>query len=209
MKTSVTVQTKLGEWSQKYRGALTQLYLFVAAQMQTNRGMLFMHSGVYNGHEKWAPLKLRAGQPLKDRGTLSQSIGPIQRKNSGVQPRYEKGSIVRFGGDKVTVGTNLKYARLMNDGGTIVPKNGKLLWIPLPQGNKATEEVKSLTKGQRKGTTKSSGHAPIVRLKNGKFFMLAKKVVVPPRNFEKWNQSDKRELEIALTNEVARVLNRA
>lgn len=201
MKTEVSVTSSLSRWRDAFRGRLTQLYLFAAAQLQTNRGMLFLHEGAWNGHDRWKPLRLRDGQPLKDRGTLSQSIGPIRRSDSGVRPAYNRGTIVSYGADKVTVGTSLKYARLMNDGGTIVPKKGKVLWIPLPSKTSATKEVNQ---------AKKHGHlngAPIVRLANGKFFMLAKKVKVPPRPFDKLNSKDQEELRTAMTNEVARCLN--
>ena len=211
MKTEVSVTSTITGWAGRFRGKLTQLYLFTAAQMQTNRGMLFIHSGSYNGHEVWPKLKLRDGQPLRDHGTLMQSIGPQLKMKNGVRPVVNKGTILRYGSDKVTIGTDLKYARLMNDGGTIVPKNGKVLWIPLPEGKRAQEHVIKATKGIRKGKSRQSpehlGGAPIVRLKNGKFFMLAKKVVVPPRPFDKLNAQDKAEIKEALTNEVARCLN--
>lgn len=207
--TEVSVTSSIKGWAERFRGKLTQLYLFTAAQIQTNRGMLFMTSGSYNGHETWPGLKLRDGQPLRDRGTLMKSIGPLTQKTAtGMRPAFNKGSIVRYGADQVTVGTDLKYARLMNDGGTITPKKGKLLWIPLPEGKRANDTVTKTTKGMKKSGAKkgSMNGAPIVRLKNGKFFMLAKKVVVPPRPFDKLNDADKAEITTALTNEVARCL---
>jgi phage gpG-like protein len=210
MKTSVTVSTSLRSWKERYQGKLTQLYLFTAAQLQTNRGMIFMHEGSYNGHERWAPLKLRDGQPLRDRGTLMKSIGPISKVKSGVvRPSHNKGTIVRYGSDKVTIGTTLAYAKLMNDGGVIIPKKGKVLWIPLPEGKRANADVTSVTKGMKKSGAKkgSMSGAPIVRLPNGKFFMLAKKVTIPPRPFDKMNAQDKEEIHTALTRECARVLN--
>lgn len=202
---SVHVTMGFDRWKTAFKGKLEQLYLFTAAQMQTNRGWLFIHEGAYNGHEKWAPLRLRAGKILRDKGDLMNSIGPLKLNGKGVKPAYGNGTIVRYGADKVTIGTSLAKARILNDGGTIVPKNGKLLWIPLPAGKSRNELVKSATKGRGKKKGNIGG-APIVRLKNGKWFMLAKKIVIPARPFDTWTKDDQDEITFALTEEVARVL---
>lgn len=208
--TTVTVRSNIKSWAARYKNQLNQLYLFTAAQMQTNRGMLFLYSGNYNGHETWKAPRLRDGKPLRDRGTLQKSIGPITRAKTGiVKPSWNEGTIIRFSGDTVTIGTSLKKAEILNKGGTILPKKGRFLWIPLTGNKKSqTEEVAAAMKEHKKTGKASLGHAPIVRLKNGKFFMLAKKVVIPPRRFDIFNQNDKDELTAALTNETARVLNK-
>jgi phage gpG-like protein len=216
---SVHVTHGFDRWKTAFKGQLTQLYLFVAAQMQTNRGWLFISEGAYNGHEKWAPLKLRAGKILRDKGTLMNSMGPMKMSGKGIRPLYGQGTIVRYGADRVTIGTSLAKARLLNDGGVITPKKGKLLWIPLPKGKSQNEQVKlAKKKAGRKGRGSlgtlrgggwsSEGGAPIVRLKNGKWFMLAKKVTIPARPFDTWTKEDEDELKSALTEEVARVLRR-
>lgn len=58
----------------------------------------------------WPPLKVRQGQPLLDTGRLRNSISG--RAN---------------GATSFVVGTNVKYAKLQNFGGTVVPKSGKAL----------------------------------------------------------------------------------
>src|SRR5688500_18332546 len=61
----------------------------------------------------WAPLKIRSGKPLLDTGRLRNSIqgkvtaSCVELSASGVQ------------------------ARLMSEGGTVTPKRGKFLAIPL------------------------------------------------------------------------------
>lgn len=214
--TEVTVSSSIPRWAQRFRALLPQLNAFLAAQMQTNRGFLFLHSGSYNGHEAWKPPKLRDGQPLRDKGTLMKSIGPITRAKTGrVQPIRNEGTFVKYGLNYVTVGTTLKKARILNDGGVIVPKKKKLLWIPLSTNkNRASEAVtKAIAKHKHNKKAGNRGQvtlggAPIVRLPNGKFFMLAKKVVIPPRPFDKVTKQDRDEIAFALTEEVSRCLNR-
>lgn len=65
---------------------------------------------------KWAPLKIRKGTPLTNSGILRRSITK-RADDSGV-----------------TVGTNLKYARVHQFGATITAKNGAFLAIPRPGG---------------------------------------------------------------------------
>jgi phage gpG-like protein len=102
----------------------------LAATLQTNRGLLFTSSGTYNGHPGWASLKYRQGQPLLNRGSLSQSIAP---SNNGIAPGHGPSSILRMGGGIVTIGSGLAYAAMMNwgttglPGGVLRPKNKKAL----------------------------------------------------------------------------------
>ncbi len=68
----------------------------------------FVH-GESPGGEPWAPLKFRAGQPLRDTGRLMNSITH------------------RVSRDYIEVGTNVKYAAVHQFGATIRPKRGKFL----------------------------------------------------------------------------------
>lgn len=65
--------------------------------------------GISPTGEKWAPLKIRRGQPLRDTGRLMRSI------------QY------RATDNEVVVGTNVKYAPTHQFGARIRPKNGKRL----------------------------------------------------------------------------------
>lgn len=187
----------------KAKGAQLEINLFMAAQMQHNRGMLFARSGNYNGHEQWARPLLRDGQPLKDRGTLSQSMGPRSGANAQ-QPVRTQGSVVKFHGNVVSIGTTLIYAALMNwgttkmPGGVMKPKNKPVFWIPIPGGKKASETAKSLTK---------SGGSNIVKYM-GKTFLLAKQVRIPARRFDNLTEQDKHELDMMLGKKLSQVLNR-
>lgn len=113
---TVGIHWKFPNWLEKINQAEQEIQLFVAAIIQMNRGMVFDQEGAYNGHDKWAPLKLRSGQILSDRGDLRRSIAP---KSATGKPG--PGGIVSFGTNTVTVGTSLKYAPLMNWGTTGLP----------------------------------------------------------------------------------------
>ena len=153
-----------------------EINLFMAAQIQTNRGMLFDHQGAYNGHSAWAPGKWRQGMVLSKRGTLRKSIGP---KNAKGKPG--PGGIVKFAGDVVEVGTALAYAAMMNwgttnlPGGKLVPKHANALKIPLPQGYPK---------------------------KRGEKFLFRKWIKIPARRFDEWNHQDMDEFSTALVNKV-------
>lgn len=149
------------DWQDKVLKALPEIRLFIAAQMQTNRGLLFDSEGARNSHQKWRKPLFRSGMALSARGTLRKSIGPMAKN----KPIENKGSIVRFHGDSITIGTNLMMARLMNDGtvnmpgGKLVPVHAQALKIPLPGGKRATSLAKNLRKGASSiKTTRSVTH---------------------------------------------------
>lgn len=174
-----------------------EIRLFVAAQMQTNRGMLFDAEGAYNGHEKWAPLKFRDGMILSHRGNLRKSLAP-QAADGTPGPD----GIVRFEGDFVIIGTNLYYARMMNDGTTKLPggvlkaTHAKALKIPLPAGKKLKEEVRQQVKEKKLKTTTIEKQKYIFR----------KSVRIPERPFDNWTAADETELAEALMNKIVEVL---
>lgn len=188
-RSAVEIDFDMPALAPKFRGKLREIYLFIAAQIQTNRGLLFDAEGGYNGHKKWAPLKFRQGQILSNRGTLRKSIAPVPARG---MPGND--GIVRISGETVMVGTNLFYARMMNDGTTKMPGgvlkavNAKALKIPLPAGKQATPAGKS------------------ARKENGAF-MFRKSVKIPARPFDEWNSNDQREIDEALANKIAQVLN--
>jgi phage gpG-like protein len=162
-----------------------RIYQFIAAQMQTNRALLFDAAGNYNGHKPWAPLKFRSGKPLSARGTLRKSIGP---SNMGDKPKMGSNSIVEYKSGIVKIGTNLAYAAIHNNGGVVRAKKAKALKIPLPSGAKATDASK--------GLRKSEGN-----------FIFRKSVTIPQRNFDEITPQDRQEFNEALGAVLKEVLS--
>ncbi|MBX9812229.1 MAG: phage virion morphogenesis protein [Burkholderiales bacterium] len=70
---------------------------------------LGFHTGTDPYGQKWAPLKTRSGQPLRDKGHLMGSID------------------YQVEGNSVTIGTNMSYAPTHQFGATIEAKNAKAL----------------------------------------------------------------------------------
>jgi phage gpG-like protein len=113
---------------------------------------------------RWRPLRYNrpsgAGQPLRDTGRLMASIAG----------RVEPGRVVWF--------TARPGAALQNEGGTVVPRKGKFLAIPLTR------------QAQRAGSPRKMRGTPgaplFARRVNGRLvghFLLVKKAVVPARPF--------------------------
>lgn len=192
----IMIAWKFPKLAKKLRAAKPELQLFLAAQMQTNRGMLFTKSGDFNGHEKWKQPLLRVGQPLSKSTSLRKSMGPKQ-----AQGKAGPGGIVRFNGPKVTIGTTLAYAEIANfgttkmPGGKIVAKDGHALKIPLPAGKRATET----TKGIRKAN-KEAG-APVG-------FMFVKSVKIPERRFDDLTAADTNEIRKAYERKLKSVVSK-
>lgn len=81
-----------------------------------NRIRLGFRAGRSPYGQAWAPLKLRAGQPLRDTGALQRSI------------------TMSATGNEVVIGTNRVGARVHQFGATIVPVRAKVLAFPGPGG---------------------------------------------------------------------------
>lgn len=217
MSSPVAIRAKFPPWLLAVRQKEDDIYLLIAATLQTNRGQMFddMNAG---RKTPWEPLKLRKGQPLSYSGALRQSFAP---KNDGVRPSQGGDTIVKFAGDVVTIGTSLAYAPIHNTGGVIRPVTNRFLWIPLPDGkansaNAPTEEAKNLRRAagrKRKDNgwkwVKSETGALIVRAPSGKVFLLAKKVTIPKRPMDEWAPEDQKELEQTVVNKLEKVLNAA
>lgn len=229
------IKFEFPDWVGKIKAQEERLNLFIAAQIQTNRGMIFDKEGAHNGRSKWAPLKFRNGQILSQRGTLRKSIAP-SNPNGTAGPD----GIVRFQGDTITVGTNLLYARMMNDGtvnmpgGVLRPKNAKALKIPLPKGQSANDNAKAA--GKARGMAKAQAAANELKRKIDKAqtlkseqkyrealkalqarmgfgdvksqgFIFVKSVRIPARPFDDWNSEDQKELDQSLMNLVTEIIN--
>ena len=201
--TVISFELKFPDLAAILKKERANLDLFIAAQMQFNRGMLFDQEGAYNGHKKWADLKFRQGQILSHRGTLRKSIAPTS--GSG---KAGPGGIVKFGSGVVTIGSSLIYAALMNwgttkmPGGVMVPKNAKALMIPLPSGKSATAGAKELKKGSTKISRDVGGKTKNMNV------IFRKSVKIPARRYDEWTTQDQQELSVAVKNKIVEILNR-
>lgn len=174
---SVYVEVAIPDFSAKALKAVQQLPLLIAATVQTQRGMIFNREGAYNGRNKWEPLKFRKGQILKDRGTLSKSIAPA---HSPTKPGKAEGSIVEMRPDVVSVGTDIAYAIVHEEGRTIKPKTpGGLLHFQVPTYVKT-----------KAGKWKQTGTR----------WIHAHQVTIPARPFGDATQQDADELAETLSN---------
>lgn len=231
----IDIKFEFPEWAAKIKSQEERLNLFIAAQIQTNRGMIFDKEGAHNGRSKWAPLKFRNGQILSRRGTLRKSIAP-SNPNGTAGPD----GIVRFSGDTITVGTSLIYARLMNDGtvkmpgGVMRPKNAKALRIPLPEGAWANDNAKAAAKAAGMRNAAKRAHELRGQIDNAQTlaaeikyreqlrvlqsrmkvgdvksqqFIFVKSVRIPARPFDDWNEQDQSELDKSLLNLISEILN--
>jgi phage gpG-like protein len=201
---SLSIRFKFPDWKGELAKAEDEINLFIAAQIQFNRGMLFDSEGRYNGRPGWAPLKFRKGKILQDRGTLRRSLAPMNGSGAA-----GPNGVVRFESSAIVIGTTLIYARLMNDGttkmpgGRMVPVNAKALKIPLPSGKNATQAAKDARKSAKTlNETVADGTT-----RKGKF-LFVNSVKIPARPFDDWNDEDQAELNDALVNKIAEVLRR-
>lgn len=96
---------------ERIRAALQALGRVLVTRIQ----LTFRQSTAPNG-SRWAPLKLRQGQPLVDTGRLRASITS------------------KAGDREVVVGTNVQYARVHQFGAVIRPVRAKLLRFPNDAG---------------------------------------------------------------------------
>lgn len=128
----VDINIKIPKLMRKFMSQTHRIHMVLAATMQTQRAMIFDKQGAYHGRKKWDKLKFRKGQILSDTGTLRKSIGPSSP--DGVTPGHADGTIVRYSGDVVTIGTNIKYAAVHNYGKEILPKYGTVLRFPNGKG---------------------------------------------------------------------------
>jgi phage gpG-like protein len=197
----LAIKIILPDLYKRLQAKIGEMNLFMAALIQTNRGMLFDSEGARNGHKRWKPLRLRDGMPLSNRGNLRKSISPF---NASGQPGPE--GIVRIQRNEITVGTKLAYAYLMNwgttrmNGGVMVPTHAKALMIPLPAGKKIREEAKPLRKESTKITKGTKTRTKEFHKDENVIFR--KKVRIPERRFDEWNAADQMEFDNAVFNKL-------
>lgn len=175
-----------------------RIMLFLAAQLQFNRAMLFKRGGAYNGHQAWKKPLLRDGTPLSDTGQLKNSLAPQKGSKAPAEGKPGPHGTLRISRGKVVLGTTLKKAKILNYGGVIRAVNAQALMIPLPGGKKASGAAKMLRKGSKK--VKLGG------AKTATSVMFLKKVTIPKRDFISLNSADKKEIRTALANFMIKVL---
>lgn len=174
----------------------------LAASMQTNRAMMFDKDGADNGKKKWKKPIFRNGRPLQNTGALRKSMAPT---NNGKTPAHAANAILRLSGPTVMIGTNLIYAKLMNDGtvnmpgGVLKAVNAQALKIPLPSGQSATPAAKKARKGA-------------VNIKdeygNKEKVMFRRSVKIPARKMDILTKADENEFSMTMANYIAEVLSR-
>lgn len=178
-----------------------QIMGVLAASMQTNRAMMFDKDGADNGKKKWADPVFRRGRPLQASGDLRRSMAPM---NDGKTPAHTPNGILKLHGNMVQIGSNLVYARLMNDGtahmagGVLKPINAKALKIPLPAGVNATGDAKNAANGA-KDIQDEFGNKERV--------LFRRSVKIPARTMDEVTKEDEKEWSETLANYISEVLS--
>lgn len=168
---------------------LSTLASIAASQVQKN---------IASGH--WAPnaaltTELKGNAlPLRDKGHLLASI------TSGVE------------GDKGIVGTNLRQARILHDGGVITPKRTRFLAIPANSGTRAFMRQYGATPRACIEGMKSAGYSiyfakNVVMAKKGKgrphaLFILKRSVTIPARQFMRLGRESVKIIELAAARRI-------
>ena len=193
---SVAIEMKFPKLRARLLSKRSELALFLAAQVQTNRGLLFMSEGSRNGGDKWKKPLLRSGRALQKSGALRKSLAP----GTG---RAGPFGVVRILGDNVVVGTRVKYAQIVNKGGTFTAAPGKAFRIPIPGGKGASPTAKAIRSGliQTNRGLRRAGLSP--RPTN---VIFRTRITIPARRFDILTVKDKKEIAIAYQNKVAELL---
>ncbi len=190
---TIRMELQFPNLAAKFEAAQDKIRSEMVVAMQFNRGMLFDSEGSYNGHSAWAPLVMRAGQILANRGVLKKSLAPGTANGTAGEGGY-----VRKDADVITIGTDLASASLMNwgttrmPGGVLRPVRAKALMIPLPAGAKATPAAKALSKGRGAKKRKNP------RTERNEKVIFRKWVKIPERRFDNITAQDEREIRDAL-----------
>jgi phage gpG-like protein len=178
----------------KFSAKEEEIYRYMAAQLQTNRGLLFDAEGARNGNKAWGKPKFRNGQAGSSRGTLRKSLGTGGKSGPHGKVRISRG--------RVAIGSSLIYAGMFNfgpgglPGGVLRAKDGGVLRIPIPSGKRATAEAKAVKK--TKSTNEFTGREENV--------IFRKWVRIQPRRFDILTDADQAELSRALKAKLVQVL---
>ena len=195
---SVSVTWNFPKLNKKLLARRAELALFLAAQVQTNRGLLFASEGSRNGGKRWPKPLLRSGMALSQRGVLRKSLAP----GTG---RPGPGGIARITGDDVVIGTNVRYAPIVNFGGKFTAGPGKVFVIPLPAGKAASGYAKALRSGIQADNKRRKSMGLKARPTN---VIFRKSITIPPRRFDIMTAADKKEISDAYRKKIAELLNR-
>jgi phage gpG-like protein len=139
-------------------------------------------AGVGPNGEVWAPLRFREGKPLRDKGLL---MGSVFGQGAGHIEELTATSLIW--------GSNLQYAAVHQFGGTITPKNGKALAIPMTPEAKRSGGPRNFGKPLALVWPKNSDHGWLVeqsgkrKVRTNLHFLLVAKVTIPARPFIGWN----------------------
>ena len=174
---TVSVNIQLPDFDKKQMWMLRAVPLLIAASLQTQRGLIFQNEGQWNGREKWAPLKFRDGKILRDKGDLSKSIAPRHDDN---KPGRSAGTILEAKGDIVSVGTDIAYAIIHEEGKVYHGTPEMPLAFPAP-----LYKISSKTGKQRK---------------SGQYWIFCQKITIPARPFGNVTQMDADEIAQTLAN---------
>lgn len=174
----IKIELKFPDLGETFKKHQRDILMVLAASIQTNRSMMFDKDGADNGKDRWAPLVLRKGRPLQKSGALRKSWG---MSADGIRPGKQEGTVLRYYGKNVTVGTSLAYAPMMNDGTTKLP--GGVLRPVRAQALK-------------------------IPLENGKF-MFRKSVKIPARPMDTITKEDELEFSETVSNYISDILSRS
>lgn len=193
---SVQIKMQFPPLAQRLQSQKRNMLVFLAAQMQTNRGLLFQAEGGRNGNKRWKPPLLRKGMALSDTGTLRKSLAP----GTGYAG---PGGVVRMSGTHVEIGTTIAYAPIVNFGGTFTAPPGRPFKIPLPSGKNATDYAKAM----RKAIVADNR----LRKKNGlkprpTDFIFRMKITIPERRFDIMTAQDQKEISRAYEAKLRQVM---
>lgn len=146
-----------------------------------------MHSSAMkNFRQGGRPIRWRSLSPLTlaNRKTSKHALGQDILQNIGTL-RASIGSVRKITGESLEYGTNLIYAGMMQEGGTIYPKNVKYLTIPLPAATPGRGARSYENTFVAKGVIFQKVGKEIVPL-----FLLKEKVKIPGRPFMVWQEED-------------------
>lgn len=138
--------------------------------------------GVSPDGTPWAPLRLRAGKPLRDTGVLmAATTARAEQSASGVA---------------IALSNNRVQARLHNEGGTVTPKRAKYLAVPLTDTARKAGSPRQMVLFPR---FRKGGRAGVLVDKKGVAqFALVKSVVIPQRRFLGFSEKTVKKMEDAV-----------